>query len=308
MTIQQLEYVIALDTYKHFVNAAEHCYVTQPTLTIQVKKLEDEIGIVLFDRKKHPLETTKSGEKFLLKAKQIIREFNALKKMVSNEKEDLTGVYKIGVIPTIAPYLIPLFVGEFANKHPQTILEFEELKSEEIIDQIKKGSIDIGILVTPLNEPNIVETIMYYEPFRFYGSNDHPLLSQKLISPDQLKSQKDLWLLNKGNCFRNQVINLCTSDLNNENKAIIFNSNSIESVKRMVNHYKGYTLLPELSILKSDKNNRPFELPVPVREVSIICHETFAKEQLIDALRKEILNVVPKDYEKNENFFRVKWR
>lgn len=308
MTLQQLEYIIALDTYNHFVTAAEHCYVTQPTLTIQVKKLEDEIGVVLFDRKQHPLKTTIAGEQIILKARKILREVASLKQLVAHEKDNIVGRFKIGIIPTVAPYLVPLFVSHFSKKHPKTILEITELKSEDIIDKLKKDSLDLGILVTPIDETEIDETPLYYEPFVFYGSQNHPLLKKRIVTKDDLQKEGNLWLLDKGNCFRNQVLNLCLTKEQEKSKSIYFDSSSIESVKRMVSHYKGFTLLPELSLNKDDADFRPLADPIPVREVSIVCHNTFVKEGLIDALRQEILKIIPKNYVKNERFFRVKWR
>jgi LysR family hydrogen peroxide-inducible transcriptional activator len=308
MTLQQLEYIVALDKHKHFVTAAEHCFVTQPTLTIQVKKLEEEIGVVLFDRKKHPLQTTTAGAAIISKAKTILREVTEMKQLVGTEKDNIVGRFKIGVIPTVAPYLIPLFVRTFSEKYPDTILEISELKSEDIIAKLKNDSLDIGILVTPINEPEISEIPLYYEPFVFYGSNAHHLLSKKVVSQSDLEKEPDLWLLDKGNCFRNQVLNLCLSEEKKKEKSIFFDSTSIESVKRMVSYFNGFTLLPKLSLSPRDTNFRPIEEPVPVREVSIIYHNTFIKEKLIDAIRKEILAVIPKEYEKNDRFFRVTWR
>lgn len=308
MTIQQLEYIIALDTHKHFVKAAKHCFVTQPTLTIQVKKLEDEIGVILFDRKQNPLKTTKAGEEIILKARKILREVADLKQLVGHEKNDINGRFRIGVIPTVAPYLVPLFVSQFSQNYPDTILEISELKSEDIIDRLKKDSLDLGILVTPIDEQDIAETPLYYEPFVFYGSKNHPLLTKKTVTQQDLENETDLWLLDKGNCFRNQVLNLCLTEEQQKAKSIYFDSSSIESVKRMVTYFNGYTLIPEMSLSENDKNARPISQPVPVREVSIIYHDTFVKEGLIDAIRQEILAVIPKNYEKNERFFRVKWR
>ncbi|MFK8039569.1 MAG: LysR substrate-binding domain-containing protein [Crocinitomicaceae bacterium] len=308
MTLQQLEYIVALDKHKHFVTAAEHCFVTQPTLTIQVKKLEDEIGVILFDRKQNPLKTTTAGEQIILKARKILAEVAGLKQLVGHEKDNIIGRFKIGVIPTIAPYLIPLFVSHFSEKYPNTILEITELKSEDIIESLKKDSLDLGIIVTPIDEVYINEIPLYYEPFVFYGSQNHPLLKHKTVDKSDLQKEGDLWLLDKGNCFRNQVLNLCLTEEQKKSKSIYFNSSSIESVKRMVSYYNGFTLLPELSLNKNDINFRPIKEPVPVREVSIVYHNTFIKEGLIDALRQEILNIIPKHYKKNDNFFRVKWR
>ncbi len=307
MTIQQLEYVIALNTYRHFVTAAEKCFVTQPTITIQVKKLEEEIGFSIFDKSKYPFEPTEIGVMFIKKSEIILREVNELKNMVNKELDNLEGTFKIGAIPTISPYLIPLISGSFSKKYPNTILKIDEMQTSNIITALQKKEIDIGILVTPLNEPFIREIKLYNEPFVFYGCKKEFTKTKKTISTKEIENLDNVWLLKNGHCFRNQVLNICNSSNNNKN--IKFQSGSIEALKKMVDNYGGFTLVPEMAISKNDMGcDIHFEEPKPVREVSIVVHHTFAKDALIDALRIEILNKTPKEFIKNKRFVKINWR
>ncbi len=306
MTLQQLEYVLALDNYRHFVTAAEKCFVTQPTITIQVKKLEEEIGFLIFDKSKSPFKPTGLGTLFIERAKVILSEVGELKSMVNEELESLEGKFKVGVIPTISPYLIPLISGGFSNKYQNTILEIEEMQTKNIINALQKGEIDIGVLVTPLDEPFIREIKLYNEPFVFYGQKSECLESKKSISTKEIQNMTNVWLLESGHCFRNQVLNLCDSTNNN---TIQFQSGSIEALKKMVDNYGGFTLVPEMAINDYDKGcNIHFSEPKPIREVSIVFHHSFAKDALIDALRLEILDKIPNEFVKNKRFMKIKWR
>ena len=307
MTLQQLEYVVALDTYRHFVTAAEKCFVTQPTITIQVKKLEDEIGFIIFNKSKSPFKPTDLGAMFIKKAKIILREVSDLKNMVSTELNSMEGEYKIGVIPTISPYLIPLFSGDFSKKYPNSILKIEEMQSDDIILALQKKELDLGILITPLHEPFIREIKLYNEPFVFYGQHCEFLKDKTTISPKDVEKMEDVWLLENGHCFRNQVLNICNNSSNN--KSIKFQSGSIEALKRMVDNYGGFTLVPEMAIRANDVGcNIPFSEPKPIREVSIVTHHSFSKDLVIEALRSEILSKIPKEFTKNENFIKINWR
>lgn len=307
MTLQQLKYIVALDNYRHFVKAAEHCLVNQSTLTIQVKKLEDEIGIKLFDRTHTPLVVTPHGEKVVDKARMILREVEEMKELVSIEKNSIQGSFKIGIIPTISPYIIPEFSGGFVQNYPRAELIIDELESETIINDLKKGKIDIGILVTPLNEKSLREIKLYHEPFIFYGNKKNPLVKQNSIKTSELEGLEDLWLLKNGHCFKSQVLNICDSP--KTSNGLKFQSGSIETLKRMVQNYGGYTLVPEMSLNEMDHSNScPFVQPKPVREVSIVIHKNFTKEALLEAIRKEILAIVPSHFDKNQRFIRVDWR
>ena len=306
MTLQQLEYIIALDTYRHFVTAAEKCFVTQPTITIQVKKLEDEIGFLIFDKSKSPFKPSALGELFINKSKIILREVNELKNMVSTELDSLVGEYKIGVLPTVSPYLIPLISGSFAEKYPDTILIIEEMQSDQIISALQKREIDIGILVTPLNEPFIREIKLYNEPFVFYGQKG-TFNDKKAVSASEIENLDNLWLLKNGHCFRNQVLNICSQSTNPQN--IQFQSGSIEALKKMVDNYGGFTLVPEMAINKNDSGrNINFTEPKPIREVSLAVHHSFAKDSLIDALRLEVLEKTPPSFVKNTRFIKINWK
>ncbi len=307
MTIQQLEYVVALDTHRHFVTAASYCHVTQPTITLMVKKLEEEIGILIFDRSKSPLVPTPLGEIFIAKSRAILQDVNHLKELVNVEVNSVLGNFKVGIIPTISPYIIPKFIGRFIEKYPDTILDIDEMQSDAIIESLLNGKIDVGILVTPLNETFLREVPLYTEPFVFYGQMNKKVNSQKTLSIKDLDSLEGLWLLNSGHCFRNQVLNICGNHTNHKN--ITFKSGSIETLKKMIDNYGGFSLMPEMSLTSKDKEKTIlFKDPKPVREVSIVVHKSFAKEGLIEALRNEILKVVPNDFKKNDKYMKVAWR
>jgi LysR family hydrogen peroxide-inducible transcriptional activator len=307
MTLQQLKYLVALDNYRHFVTAAEKCFVNQSTITIQVKKLEEEINIKIFDRSKSPLTVTPAGERIIAKARSVLGEVTEMKELVSDEKESVQGTFKIGIIPTISPYIIPSFSHDFDMEQHDTQLIIEELESDQIIDALKKGKLDIGILVTPLDDRDIREVKLYNEPFVFYGSKSHELIQKEEIELKDLVNIDNLWLLKNGHCFKNQVESLCKNY--NNKSSIQFQSGSIETLKKMVDKYKGCTLIPEMSVSEYDGGNIAyFKAPKPIREVSLIVHKNFTKEALLEIIRKNILAVVPERFEKNERYIRVKWR
>lgn len=307
VTIQQLKYIIALDNYKNFSVAAEKCFVNQSTITIQVKKLEDEMGLQLFDRSQSPFTVTLNGQKIIEKARMIMREVSELKEMVGDEKEGLKGRFTIGIIPTLSPYIIPDFSGGFVKNNPETILAVKEMESIEIISGLKNGKIDIGILVTPLNDKDLREIKMYNEPFVFFGGPNQPFKKEEIISSKSMGDLENLWLLKEGHCLKNQVLNICEKSA--VPRSIEFESGSIETLKNMVKKYGGFTLIPEMSINELDEGNiNHFKEPKPTREVSLVVHSNFAKENLLDTIRKEILNIIPIEFAKNQRYIRVKWR
>lgn len=310
MTLQQLQYIVALDTHRHFVKAAESCFVAQPTLTIQVKKLEEEIGLMIFDRSVQPLIPTEVGQQIITRARQILREVEGLKEMVNLDKNSLSGDYRLGIIPTLAPYLLPLFLKQFSESHPDIHLEIKELKTAEIIHSLNNDTLDIGIVVTPTKEAYIREIAMFHEPFLVYANKTHNLLEKILIMPDDIKKE-GLWLLNQEHCFRRQVLNICNDEENHQSTIrFSFESGSIETIKNMVRSNAGYTLIPELSINQTidDSFIRRFTEPQPAREVSLVVHNSFTKELLLTQLRKSIINSVPGSFKKNERFITINWR
>jgi LysR family hydrogen peroxide-inducible transcriptional activator len=309
MTLQQLEYIVSLDTHRHFVTAANHCFVTQPTLTLQIQKLEDEMGTLIFDRSRHPIVPTPTGEMIIAKARQILRESNQLKELVNLEKDTIAGSFRIAVIPTIAPYLMPLFLKDFTAKYPDTHLQIREMESEDIIQALKNDFLDIGIMATPLEESTLREIPLYHEPFLIYSSENHSLYQKSDLKPENLP-MRGLWLLNQGHCFRNQVLNICEEKKKSETANFSYESGSIETLKNMVRSNMGYTLGPELSVI--DELNSPkiqrFEQPEPVREISIVVHNSFTKETLIEKIRESILPNIPENFQKGKRFVKVKWR
>ncbi|HWB62852.1 MAG TPA: LysR substrate-binding domain-containing protein [Chitinophagales bacterium] len=311
MTLQQLEYVIALDNHRNYVKAAKSCYVTQPTLSMMVKKLEDEIGVSIFDRNKKPLQPTKTGVEIISKARQILREVNYLKAYVNKETENIEGEYTIGIIPTVAPYLLPLFITAFTNRYPRTYLNIKEMQTDQIIDGLNKGTIELGIAATPLETSSLREIPIYNEPFLLYDKpNDSKTNASKNINPSQLDIN-DIILMDEGHCFRDQALALCGNKKARKHKfPFEYKSGSIEAIKNLVDKGMGKTLVPELSVLgeTNRKNITRFKSPEPVRVISLIVHKSFTKEALIEALHGIISSAVPDRFTKKQKFKRVKWR
>jgi LysR family transcriptional regulator, hydrogen peroxide-inducible genes activator len=297
MTIQQLEYLIAVDKHRHFGNAAESCFVTQPTLSAQLSKLEKELGVILFDRSKMPVIPTEIGVQIIDQAKKVVSESKGIMELVAQLKGDISGTIKLGIIPTLAPYLLHLFIRRFLEKYPNVKLEVQEMVTEEVVRKLKNDELDLGIVVTPLEESGIVEKPMFYEKFYIYLSENHRLLKEKEIRADQLKSE-ELWILQQGHCFRDQVISFCDQSMAGH-KNFHYESGSLEGLRNMVNRYQGVTLLPELAthgLSQEEKNRlRPFAGTAPIREVSIILNRSFLKQKLVELLYREITESIPEE-------------
>ena len=208
MTFTQLEYILALDAARQFTTAAEHCFVTQPTLSMQIQKLEEELGVIIFDRSKQPVVPTEAGKEIIAQAKNILLQRNVLQELVQNKKGVLTGELKLGIIPTLAPYLLPLFLQSFSLKYDQVKLVISEMTTDMIIHALKDGSIDAGILVTPLQQRSITEHVLFYEELMAYVSKNNTLYQKSYVLAGDIDPNK-LWLLEEGHCFRSQIENLC---------------------------------------------------------------------------------------------------
>jgi LysR family hydrogen peroxide-inducible transcriptional activator len=311
ITISQLEYIIALDTYRSFGLAAEKSMVTQPTLSMQVKKLEVELDVILFDRSKNPILPTALGEQFIEQARIILRESYKLNEIIKDYKQILSGSLQIGIIPTIAPYLLPYFLGPFSKKFPEIKLQIHELKTDEIIDFLKRDLLDAGILATPLHEPKIIEEPLFYEEILLYINPTHPLSNEINIKPTQLV-EDDMWMLTRGNCFRDQVINLCATRIEQPLKNLRYESGSLETLKKMVDVEGGYTLLPELAMLelplKEVKRIKSFTAPKPLREVSLVYARKATKKNLLDLLKQLIIQQLPAEVLDKSRGHMVEWK
>ncbi|HPJ77879.1 MAG: hydrogen peroxide-inducible genes activator [Prolixibacteraceae bacterium] len=297
ITLTQLEYIVAVDTYRHFGKAAEQCFVTQPTLSMQIRKLEEDLEVILFDRSKQPLIPTDVGQRIVEQARVVLTQAEELKNIIRDHKNQVSGVLRIGIIPTLAPYLLPLFIGRYKRAYPNILIRVEELTTRRIIDLLHKDLLDVGLLVTPLREEKIIEKPVFYEEMLIYAHPEHPLHAKKEISPADIATP-DIWLLSDGHCFRNQVVNLCSymSGAGGE-LPFQFEAGSLETIMNIVDKEGGLTLIPELARLDMNpdrrKNILSFTTLKPLREVSLVYSRHFAKHRLINLLWKEVREAVP---------------
>src|SRR5690606_15638873 len=300
MTLVQLEYIVAVDTYRSFVAAAEKCYVTQPTLSMQIQKLEESLGVKIFDRSRQPIVPTEIGMKIIEQARVVLMESKKIQEILLEKKGELEGELRIGVIPTVAPYLLPDVITAFLNKYPKVKLQIWEYTTERIVQELKQGILDCGILSTPLGDNNIMETPLFYEPFVAYVSDKSVLYQKKVLSTDDIAQEK-LWLLNEGHCMRGQVLNICNFKHNyGLDGTFDYNTGSVETLKRMVDINSGVTILPEMSIMNYDEDQlahvRYFKAPEPVREISLVTTQNYVKKQAVNTLKNEILAIVPEKF------------
>jgi LysR family hydrogen peroxide-inducible transcriptional activator len=306
MTLTQLSYIVAVDRYRHFATAAEKSYVTQPTLSMQIHKLEDELGVTIFDRSKSPVIPTEIGEKIIAEAKKMLKQSKHIEDLASHQDEKLHGTFRIGIIPTVAPYLLPLFLRNFRDKYPEVRLVFEEVVTDKLLELLGQDYLDIGVIATPADQGNIFEEDLYYEPFLGYVSEDHPLAQKDRLSVDDLEVS-NLWLLNEGHCFRDQTVKLCKKFRKDklEDSKIEFESGNLETLKQLVEQNFGMTLLPFLA--KNQINERcikahlrEFDNPVPRRKIRVVYGREYLKKNIIDAFKKEVMNVIPEELKKED--------
>lgn len=298
MTLVQLEYIVALDTYRNFVLAAEKCFITQPTLSMQIQKLEDSLGVKLFDRSKQPVVPTEMGIEIINQARIVLKESNKITEFISDKSGEIKGALKIGVIPTIAPYLLPQIITAFMSKYPHVQLMVWEYTTAQIIQELKTGQLDCGIMATPLQDKSLNEIPLFYENFVAYISKSSMLIKKRTISINDIDLE-ELWLLNEGHCMRNQILNICQmKKASQKAKHFEYNTDSVETLKRMVDLNNGITILPELSLteftVKQLDRVRYFKSPEPTREISIVTHRNYLKRQLIATLQNEISEIIPK--------------
>tara|TARA_Y100000385_G_scaffold25690_1_gene24514 strand:- start:70 stop:999 length:930 start_codon:yes stop_codon:yes gene_type:complete len=293
MTITQLKYTLAVAEHGNFTTASDKCFVTQPTLSMQVQKLEEELGVLIFNRSTKPLQVTEIGNKVLIQAKKIVEESSRMSDVISEEKGIIGGTLKVGIIPTVSPTLLPLFLNIFTKKHKNVELKIEELNTETINKKIEDNSIDCAIAATPLDNNNIIERPLYYEPFVAYVPDHHFLSGNKMLELSDL-SNSDLLILQDGHCFRNQVLNLCS--IEDINKQYELKSGSFETLINLSNNGPWMTIIPYLHSnnlsQKNLENIIPFEDPSPAREISMIYSKSQLKLPVINALMTTISSVI----------------
>ncbi len=295
MTITQLQYVLAVAEYKNFTLAAEKCSVTQPTLSMQVQKIEEELKILIFDRSKKPIQLTEIGQKIVNQAKNIVNEAGRMQDIVEQQKGFVGGEFRLGIIPTVMPTLLPMFLSNFIHKYPKVKLIIEELNTDEIITKLHNGHLDAAIASTPLQVESLKEIVLYFEPYIAYLPESHFIAQKSEIEISDLNID-DILLLKDGHCFREGVLNLCKSNANPKNTAFRLESGSFETLIKLADEGLGMTLLPFLHTQNLNEKDRlklrEFKSPKPAREVSLIYPKTQLKIQIIDALRHIISGVV----------------
>ena len=293
MTLQQLEYILALEKTRHFVRAAELCGVTQPTLSAMIQKLEEELDCKIFDRSRQPIEITEIGKQIITQAQVIIYQSNQLKESVLTTKGALSGTLHLAIIPTIAPYLLPQFIASFKKSYPNISLKVSEMHTSTIIEKLRVAEIDMAILSTPLEDPKILEVPLYYEKFIAYISPTEPVYERTELSASDMPLDK-LWVLEEGHCLRNQVFNFCHEKPTHSST---YEAGSIDTLVKIVDLNGGYTVIPELHVdLLSEKqklNLREIVKPEATREISVVIRHDFVREGILNAVAECIKEIIP---------------
>ena len=312
MTLSQLTYVLAVYRLGNFGAAAKACHITQPTLSMQIKKLEEESGIVVFDRSRQPVVPTQAGYAFIKQAEQVVHEHEKLQAVVAQLKGSMAGELKIGVIPTLAPYFLPYAAGAFARKYREVHLRLVELTTDEIVAKLTTDQLDAGLLVTPLRHSGIVEEKLFYEEIFLYAHPNHQVSQLSEVTLADL-AQPGMWLLASGHCFRHQVLNLCSfSKEHATDMPFAFEGGSLETLRRLVDSEGGFTLLPELTTqeLNEDQlqNLKQFAAPCPLREVSLVHTTSQAKVSILNAFKEVVLQHLPARLLQGDRGVVVEWK
>jgi LysR family hydrogen peroxide-inducible transcriptional activator len=298
MTLQQIEYIVALDQHRSFLKAAAVCHVSQPSLSAAIAKLEDELGVKIFDRSRQPVIPTDIGQDVILQGRRMLSEAANLLQVVSEHQKKVQGAIRIGVIPTLAPYLLPLFLKDFAEKYPDVSLSIRENTTEQLLDQLHRNEIDAAILATPLNDPGLKEELLFYEDFAVYAPHEPQILNKQYLLSEEIEPDK-LLLLEEGHCMRTQIENLCALQraASHSLQNITYEVGSLETLKRLVENHVGITILPQLALLDLNEEQmqyvRFFQDPAPVREISLVFRQVQAKYRLLTAFKNSILDNLP---------------
>ncbi|MFY0644697.1 MAG: hydrogen peroxide-inducible genes activator [Bacteroidia bacterium] len=297
ISLIQIQYLIALDEHRNFIKAAEASFVTQPTLSMQIKKLEEELGVMLFDRSKHPIQPTTIGKRIIEQARLIFQETAHVENILKEFTGEISGTLRVGILPTISNSLVPKLIGQISRHYPDLKLHINEMLTSEIIDDLKVNKLDVGIVSTPLHDDSIIEKALYVEKFRIYLHPSHPAYSKKALEVDDLLKDK-IWLLSEGNCFRTQTLNLCTlPDESLNHLALNYESGSLQTLKKVVDQEGGATIMPEWEAAELDdeslNNVRALRSDNAGREVGLIYTKYYAKEGVINKLEEMILKTLP---------------
>jgi LysR family hydrogen peroxide-inducible transcriptional activator len=309
MTIQQLKYIIALDDERHFARAAEVCMVTQPGLTIQLKNLEEEIGLKIFDRNKVPLTPTILGAEIIRRARKILRETNEIRDFVVNEKNAMKGELKLGIISTLSPYLIPLFINAMKTLAPEMHFIIKEANTGQLMHDVEAGVLDVAIMATPTGSPNLIEHPVFREPFVAYLNEHHPMAKEDFyeLQPDD---KPELLLLQHEYCFNAQLLDICgIKEPGKIKDQFSYDISSIETLKNLVRAKLGFAIIPALSIINEKETAlfKPFKDPKPVREISFVVSDTFSKKLLLEKMNEAIWDCLPEILKNDFSYKKIRW-
>ncbi len=297
MTLQQLEYILAVNQFRHFAKAAEYCRVTQPTLSAMIQKLEEELDTRIFDRSQQPVCPTPVGIHIIEQAQNILVQANRIKNIIEEEKHSLTGTFKLGILPTVAPYLLPRFFPQLMKKYPNLDIRVVEMKTNDIKKALQTGEIDAGIVASLAGMEELQQTPLFYEQFFVYVSRKDILFNSEVIRTSDLNGEQ-LWLLDEGHCFRDQLVRFCQMKSARASQ-LAYHLGSMETFMRMVESGKGVTFIPELAVLQlgdiQKELVRPFAIPCPTRQIVMLTNKNFIRHTLLEALTKEIKSSIPKE-------------
>ena len=297
MTLQQLEYILAVNQFRHFAKAAEYCRVTQPTLSAMIQKLEEELDTRIFDRSQQPVCPTPVGILIIKQAQKILVQANRIKNIIEEEKHSLTGTFKLGILPTVAPYLLPRFFPQLMKKYPDLDIRVIEMKTNDIKKALQTGEIDAGIVASLAGMEELQQTPLFYEQFFVYVSRKDILFNSEVIRTSDLNGEQ-LWLLDEGHCFRDQLVRFCQMKSARASQ-LAYHLGSMETFMRMVESGKGVTFIPELAVLQlgdiQKELVRPFAIPCPTRQIVMLTNKNFIRHTLLEALTKEIKSSIPKE-------------
>lgn len=297
MTLQQLEYILAVNQFRHFAKAAEYCRVTQPTLSAMIQKLEEELDTRIFDRSQQPVCPTPVGILIIEQAQKILVQANRIKNIIEEEKHSLTGTFKLGILPTVAPYLLPRFFPQLMKKYPDLDIRVIEMKTNDIKKALQTGEIDVGIVASLAGMEELQQTPLFYEQFFVYVSRKDILFNSEVIRTSDLNGEQ-LWLLDEGHCFRDQLVRFCQMKSARASQ-LAYHLGSMETFMRMVESGKGVTFIPELAVLQlgdiQKELVRPFAIPCPTRQIVMLTNKNFIRHTLLEALTKEIKSSIPKE-------------
>lgn len=295
MTLQQMEYILAVDRFRHFARAAAHCHVTQPTLSMMVQKLEEELGATIFDRTRQPVRPTAVGTRILQQARIALAQADAVRQVVAEEKHSLAGLFRLGILPTIAPYLLPRFFPQLRRQYPQLDIRVVEMRTDALKTALREGSIDAGIVALLPGMDAFACTTLFYEPFLAYVSRTDALFSHDLIRTSDLANAQ-LWLLDEGHCLRDQMVKFCQIESVRANREV-YRLGSMETFMRMVEGGEGVTFIPGLAVESLSPAQRelvrPFAIPRPVRQIVLLTDRLFIRHTLLEVVAREIRASVP---------------